>query len=243
MTRLLWKIACLAGLVVVLQAHAIVGGHAVSRRAFEARYGWAVALENPLTGGVCAAALISPTYVVTAAHCTSRYKRVLVGHTLRSEANAVAVADAIRHPRYDQETHAFDIGLIRLAEPVDIEPLPLASRGEYYLLVDVDAQATILGWGRRPDTSSESDKLVAAEVQMRDLQIQGPFLLFQDQAGPCGGDSGGPMVVEGLDRIPVLVGIASQTDGNLCAKGGGMAVYTNVTTLRPFIEQHVEDLL
>lgn len=225
-----------------MQAYAIVGGHMVSERAFRARYGWAVALENPLTGGVCAAALISPTYVVTAAHCTSRYKRVLVGHALRSEASAVAVAGAIRHPRYDQQTHAFDIGLIRLAEPVDLDPLPLASRGEYYLLVDADAEATILGWGRTPDQSSHSDQLVAADVRLRDLQIQGPFLLFQDAAGPCGGDSGGPMVVEGLDRIPVLVGIASQTDGNLCAKGGGLAVYTNVTALRRFIEQHVDDL-
>ncbi len=242
MTRRWWQIAGLAGALAVMQAHAIVGGRVVSQRAFELRYAWAVALENPLTGGVCSAALISPTYVVTAAHCTSRYKRVLVGHPLRSEADAVAVADAIRHPRYDQETHAFDIGLIRLAEAVQVAPLPLASRGEYYLLVNADAEATILGWGHTPDTSGHSDKLMAADVRMRDLQIRGPLLIFQDSAGPCGGDSGGPMVVEGLDGWPVLVGIASQTDGNLCRKGGGLAVYSNVTALRRFIEQHVDDL-
>jgi secreted trypsin-like serine protease len=40
----------------------------------------------------------------------------------------------------------------------------------------------------------------------------------------------------------VLLGVASVTDGNLCATGGGFAVYTSVAAVRDFISAKVPDL-
>ncbi|MDJ0927159.1 MAG: trypsin-like serine protease [Gammaproteobacteria bacterium] len=228
-------------LVAIPNAIAIVHGKAVRQSLFEDRYPWAVAVENPASGGVCSAALISPTHVISAAHCTWPGKRLLVGHTSRQKARVVEVADVIRHPDYDKETNQFDVGLFRLTEAVDIEPVKLVSRGEYLLLVLPDAEAEIMGWGKRPD-SDFSDRLVRAGVQLGNLGMRGTYLIYESQGAPCGGDSGGPLVLEGLDRKPVLVGVASATDGNLCSTGGGAAAYTNVAAVRQFIEKHVPDL-
>ena len=236
---------CVAGLMLgllVTPALAIVNGRPVSQPRFLADYSWAVALENPLSGGVCSAALVSPTWVVTAAHCTAIYKYVLVGNTARSRARKVGVAEAIRHPGYDSVTHQFDVGLLRLSEPVDdLQALPLISRGEAMLLLVMNAPAQVLGWGKTPGAGF-SDRLVAADIYLRNLAFLGTDLVFVDRAGPCGGDSGGPLVVQSLDRTPVLVGVASTTDGNLCAKGGGLAAYTHVDVIRSFIREHVDDL-
>ena len=121
-----------------------------------------------------------------------------------------------------------------------IEPLPLISRGEYLLLIQPAAPAEILGWGKRPD-SGFSNRLVRAAVRLHELGVHGSYLFYRDRGGPCGGDSGGPLLVDGLEGRPVLVGVASTTGGNLCSSGGGVAAYTNIAAVRRFIEETLVD--
>lgn len=232
-----------ACLLAVAPAFAIVNGTIVGDARFAARYPWAVALVSPSSGGVCTAQLIAPRWVLTAAHCTSTGSEVRVGSSDRSQARVVAVAEAIQHPRYDARAGTWDIGLLRLAEPVVGPVVQPATAADAAALLREKALAAIAGWGRRATGLGYSQRLVESEVELDDLRREDSRFIFIDRAsGPCGGDSGGPLLLRRADGSWVLAGIASRVAGDLCAMGGGVSLYTDVAAARGFIEGHVAEL-
>ena len=44
------------------------------------------------------------------------------------------------------------------------------------------------------------------------------------------------MVMHTQNERRLLVGVASATNGNICAQGGGVAVYTNLALIENFID-------
>lgn len=244
----MWKRRCLAtwagiGLLAAVPALAIVNGTIVSEARYAARFPWAVALVGKESGGVCTAQLIAPDWVLTAAHCTSTSMTVRVGDRDRTRARVVQVAEAIQHPRYDAKTGAWDIGLLRLAAPVAAMPVPVASVVEGRELLREGALAVIAGWGRRATGLGHSELLVESEVALAGLRREESRFIFIDRAsGPCGGDSGGPLLLPRADGQLVLAGIASRVAGDLCAAGGGISLYSDVAAARGFIEGHVRSL-
>lgn len=224
-------------------AGAIVNGAPVSEARYARDFPWAVALVSPKSGGVCTAALVSPTWVVTAAHCTGTGYDVMTGGPDRTTVAALAVAEAVRHPRYDAKSGENDVGLIRLARPQAATPVRLATAAEARELLREGARAVIVGWGRRSPRLSFSERLIVSDVELRSLQLDGSRIAYFDPvSGPCGGDSGGPMLLAAPGGEPVLVGIASRVVGDLCAQGGGVGIYLSVGAVRAFIERHVTDL-
>jgi len=233
----------LSGLLASTQSAAIANGEPPTDAGFAADSPWAVVLVRDDGPGLCTGSLIAPRFVLTAAHCASDGLTVLFGNRSRQGARRVAVRDAIRHPRYLREPVTYDLGLLRLARPLRVRPVPIASPAESWILVRPGVAATILGWGATVTGESRPDILLRADLRLTGLRLMGTHIAYNaPRFGPCGGDSGGPLLVTGHDGRPVLVGVASITDGNLCTAGGGIAGYTNVAAMLDFIREHVPDL-
>ncbi|KAL1421223.1 hypothetical protein MTO96_023201 [Rhipicephalus appendiculatus] len=219
----------------------IIGGQPAAR----GRWPWQVALLNRRREPFCGGTLISPGWVLTAAHCIRRRLLVLAGeHSLgRAEGSEVTVrvAEAIAHPEYDPETVDMDLALLRLRSAVTLGPYVLPAclpeqgdtppRGELF---------TILGWGKLSKRHANgSDLLHQAQVPLvpqsecrtvyADYLISDNMLCAGYRRGridSCAGDSGGPLLArDGRGRWTVY-GVTSFGEG--CARQGRFGIYAKV---------------
>lgn len=222
-------------------AAGIVNGTVPPEARYQREFPWAVALHYEGSEGICSAALVAPQWVLTAAHCASANARVMAGARDRTAAVPVRVVEAIRHPGYDGKTGANDIGLLRLERPLALAPVPMLAKTEAQALLREGSRAVIAGYGRRVTGAGYARELVASDVVLEALRLEGTRFIFIDRAsGPCGGDSGGPLLLTRADGSQALAGVASRVAGDLCAQGGGISLYMNVAELRTFIDPYVK---
>ncbi|MFF9061277.1 S1 family peptidase [Streptomyces sp. NPDC014882] len=238
--------ALLSAPTAVAAPQPVVGGTTTTTTAYPFMMQITDASQNQFCGGT----LVSPTKVVTAAHCmvgeTTGSVRVVGGRTYLSGTNGTVsrVSRIWVDPGYTDATNGDDVAVLTLSTsmPYTTAPYVTASQTGVYA---AGTTARVLGWGTTSANGSSSNQLRTATVPIVSnsscASSYGSDFVASDMvcAGytsggvdTCQGDSGGPLLIGG-----VLAGITSWGEG--CAQAGYPGVYTRLTTFSSLVTAQV----
>jgi secreted trypsin-like serine protease len=235
----------------------IIGGSVAALGAWP----WQAQISIPGFSHWCGGSLLSPDWIVTAAHCAQEpvgSYTVVMGEHDRSVVDGAeqtrTVAAVIVNPAYPAGTSPghHDVALFKLSSPVNLTSRVRTIRPA--VAGDGSGQNSLVsGWGNTSPGSGASNLLMQATLPIatnaacdaapnlvRDLfadEICAGFL--NGQSGGCHGDSGGPLSVERAPGVRELVGVVSWGQGTIC---GTYTVFGRVSSQVNWIRKYVFDV-
>ncbi|XP_066460973.1 duodenase-1-like [Eleutherodactylus coqui] len=223
----------------------IINGH--EARANSRPYMALIIVKNSTHQMICGGSLIKSNWVVTAAHCEvwspSGYKiKVILGaHSSNENENENGrqifnVTQYIKHPEYNNITLDNDIQLMKLPRDAQIgEKVGLLSLPKKYGDVKANTTCETAGWGWTGN-NEPAGVLMEAKVQTinrtqcseridmkKKVERKMCTTIGSEGQNACVGDSGGPLICDGVFRGIVSYG------SDPCNKANGVTVYTRLT--------------
>ncbi|EFX87135.1 hypothetical protein DAPPUDRAFT_43928, partial [Daphnia pulex] len=202
---------------------------------------------------VCGGSLITPTKILTAAHCVTHRFEVRLGmHNQNSNKNDAEQTHSVSkikiHEDYNWKSIENDLAILTLDVPVTytdkVSPICLVPS----CFDGADQTVTAMGWGHTTDGGQNShvlrhtDLTVVNNEQCK-IAVQNKYLAdsalcaYAEGRDTCQNDSGGPLVLEYPEDTKCRfkqIGVVSY--GDVCASGTP-GVYAKVASFVPWVEE------
>ena len=216
---------------------------------------WQVSLQDA-NGHFCGGSIVTPTWIVTAAHCVAAGAptKIVAGISklsLAASGQTRAVKRVISYPGYTDPSVGKDAALIELTTPLTLDGTTVRAIRPLTAKSPIDLTApgvtgTVSGWGTTTEGATGiPDQLQSVQLPIVPLTTANTaynMTITEDQLAAglaaggkdsCQGDSGGPFVVMANGEA-ALAGIVSWGEG--CARANLPGLYGRVTSFAKWMD-------